>query len=525
MLRRLLNSLQFQLYASLAILFVLLTLTSVFGVVLTKDRIQRQLAAQLTLQQELGLYQIADLIRTYGESAAGTERQMVVNNIQKIAQDFGTTQTVFRSGDKSLGLNPVYDESALKVLGNLDREWASYDQLLKNYLGVAPDSGTVALDGLKQQWNNVITSNRSLRQLFQDLAVKAQENSTSVNSWMGLLSTVFVLVPILITVRAIGSVSRLRKATEKLGAGDMSARANERSLTELSDLGRTFNAMASNVQQRQTELRQLNETLEKRVEERTHELHLATERANEASRLKSEFLANMSHELRTPLNAISGFTSIMLENMSGEIDDDARHMLERVYSNGQHLLTLINQLLDLAKIEAGRIEIVSKPFSPRVLVEQWQSQINVLAQQKQLAFEVSVDSTLPETLDGDATRITQIVFNLMSNAIKFTEKGSVKLTLRRHPTTWQIQVSDTGAGIPPHALDYIFEEFRQVDGSSTREKGGTGLGLAIARNLSRMMNGDIVVTSELGKGSTFTVMLPLREQPQSEAAQPELVTI
>jgi signal transduction histidine kinase len=516
MTRRLFNSLQFQLYTSLAVLVVLLTLTSVFGVVLGKDRIQRQLAAQLTLQQELKLYQMSDLTRSYAETTSQTERQSLVESFRKIALDFATTQSIFRTGDKSLGLSSVQDQGALSVLSDLDQGWETYDKSVEKHLTA---DATISLDAIKQQWQQVIIFNQNLRQVFQDLAVKAQEFSSSANGWMGLLSTVFVFVPILITVRAIRAIWRLRKVTEALGAGDLNARANEKSLTELSDLGRTFNVMATSVQQRQTELRQLNETLEKRVEERTQELRHATNVAREMSRLKSEFLANMSHELRTPLNAISGFTSIMLEGMSGEIDDEARHMLQRVYSNGQHLLTLINQILDLAKIEAGRIEIVSKPFALRPLVEQWQSQINVLAQQKKLAFEVHIDPALPPMLSGDAPRITQIAFNLLSNAIKFTEKGTVTLDVRRQVDTWQIQVSDTGVGIPPHALNYIFEEFRQVDGSSTREKGGTGLGLSIARNLARMMNGDILVTSELGQGSIFTITLPLVELPQAETAQ------
>jgi signal transduction histidine kinase len=249
------------------------------------------------------------------------------------------------------------------------------------------------------------------------------------------------------------------------------------------------------------------------------ELKSANAIARESVRLKSEFLATMSHELRTPLNAIRGFTSIMIEGMGGEIDDEARHMVERINANGDRLLTLINDILDIAKIEAGRMELVDEILTPTQLTEQWQMQMSVLAEQRGLNFEVHVDPRLPETLHGDSTRITQVATNLLSNAFKFTKEGTVTLDVKHAANnTWQIVVSDTGSGIPPHALNYIFEEFRQVDGSSMRAYGGSGLGLAIVRNICRLMEGKIDVTSELGKGSTFTVTLPLVTDVEVEKA-------
>ena len=248
------------------------------------------------------------------------------------------------------------------------------------------------------------------------------------------------------------------------------------------------------------------------------ELVKANNLATESARLKSEFMSTMSHELRTPLNAMLGFCGILLEGMGGEIDADARHMIERVNSNSSRLLTLINEVLDLAKIEAGRMELMSRPFSPRTLSEQWQSQMHVLAEQKGLTFTIEVDSSLPDTIYGDADRITQIVINLLSNAFKFTEKGGVKLDLKRDDLNWIIRVTDSGVGIPPHAINYIFDEFRQVDGSSRRVYGGTGLGLAIVRNLCLMMKGNVKVSSELNKGSVFTITLPCITTQQTEAA-------
>ncbi len=261
------------------------------------------------------------------------------------------------------------------------------------------------------------------------------------------------------------------------------------------------------------QLAAMNRTLEATVEERTRDLVIAKELAETANRTKSEFLANMSHELRTPLNAVTGYTSIILDGMGGEIDEEARYMLRRVYANSDHLLGLINQLLDLSKIEAGRIEISEEAFDPRALAQRWYNQVSVLAEEKLLAFELQVDPLVPQTLYGDTERISQVVLNLLSNAIKFTSKGTVRLVVGCAEQNLQIAVSDTGIGIPPHALDYIFDKFRQADASTARQHGGTGLGLAIARTLSQLMNGTISVQSELGKGSVFTVRLPLQAAP------------
>lgn len=239
------------------------------------------------------------------------------------------------------------------------------------------------------------------------------------------------------------------------------------------------------------------------------QLDRANRLTRETVRLKSEFMSTMSHELRTPLNAIHGFCGIMLEGMGGEIDDDAKHMLQRIDANSTRLLGLINNVLDIAKIEAGRMELVNAPIVLADMVNRWRQQTGVLAEQKRLQFETRIDPTMPPAVIGDHERLSQIVINLLSNAFKFTHEGSITLEVKRADEMWQIIVTDTGIGIPPHALNYIFEEFRQVDGSSTRVYGGSGLGLSIVRNMLQMMNGNVKATSDLGKGSTFTVTLPL----------------
>jgi PAS domain S-box-containing protein len=248
------------------------------------------------------------------------------------------------------------------------------------------------------------------------------------------------------------------------------------------------------------------------------ELAKAREDAEEATRLKSQFLATMSHELRTPLNAIIGYTEIQLAGMSGPMSEEQQSYQRRVLSNSEHLLKLINEILDLAKIEAGRADIVKKPFVLSGWLNEVIQQTEGLARTKGLRFERRLDERLPERIVGDPGRLKQIAINLLSNAIKFTEKGKVSIELRSNgPDGWILAVSDTGVGIPPHMQEVVFEEFRQVDNTSKRSYGGTGLGLAIVRKLVLMMGGSIRLTSAVDEGSTFTIYLPLVEAEKTEA--------
>lgn len=303
-------------------------------------------------------------------------------------------------------------------------------------------------------------------------------------------------------------LNKLKLVSDQMANGNYGQRTSLNSLDEVGQLGNSFNQMAEMIQKRQDELR------------------AATVKAKEATRLKSEFLANISHELRTPLNAIIGFSDMFLVGMLGDLTPGQHHKMERLRENGNRLLTLINNLLDLTRIEARRVEVVNKPFAPRTLLERISAQMSVLAEQKKLSFNIVIGPELPETLLGDEPRIEQIVVNILSNAIKFTEKGAVNVNamVNQAEKTWSIAVSDTGIGIPPHALDLIFEEFRQVDGSTTRAYQGTGLGLAIARNLARIMEGDISVRSELSKGSTFTLTLPLNSDATEFSPKFQTVT-
>lgn len=258
--------------------------------------------------------------------------------------------------------------------------------------------------------------------------------------------------------------------------------------------------------QAEKQIRKQNEALMQANEE----LAIARQEAEAAAQLKSQFLATMSHELRTPLNAIIGYTEIQLAGMTGELNQEQLDYQQRVLINAEHLLTLINDVLDLSKIEAGRMDLARKPFSVRDWLGEVVQQVRGLAEDKQLQIYTIIDETMPDNLIGDSPRLKQIALNLLSNAIKFTDTGNVKIELQRpNDTEWQLIISDSGIGIPPHMQETVFEEFRQVDGSYRRQYRGTGLGLAIVRKLTTMMNGSIRLQSQVNEGSTFTLTFPL----------------
>ncbi|MDQ4061164.1 MAG: PAS-domain containing protein [Pseudomonadota bacterium] len=246
------------------------------------------------------------------------------------------------------------------------------------------------------------------------------------------------------------------------------------------------------------------------TERRVREMALqdAMCRAEEASRAKSEFLANMSHELRTPMNAIIGFTRIVMRRSQDVLPPRQRENLEKILTSANHLLGLINDILDLSKIEAGRMEVRAREFTLERLIDECLRTIEPMVE-RGVALEKDIDGALP-SLFNDDEKLRQILTNLLSNAAKFTARGRIRVSARRSGETVEIAVSDTGIGIAEEARDLVFEEFRQVDSSSTRRHGGTGLGLSISRHLARLIGGDIRLDSAVGVGSTFTVNLPLR---------------
>jgi len=329
----------------------------------------------------------------------------------------------------------------------------------------------------------------------------------------GLAGLLALLVFYLITQMLILSpVRELRRVSEQVAAGDLSVRSKAATGDEFEDLARAFNDMLSHLQSTQDALRGANRSLDIKLDE----LAQANIGLYEANRLKSEFLANVSHELRTPMTSIIGFAELLKEAHEGQ-DGRLSRYAQNILTSVRMLLDIINDLLDVAKIEAGRMEVRLERFDLATVCGDLADFVRPLADKSRLELRLDLAPNLPP-MTSDVGKVKQILYNLLSNAIKFTPEGGL-ITLSARPVgteNVQLAVIDTGPGIPPEYLETIFEKFRQIDQSKTREHSGTGLGLAISRDLATILGGSIKADSTVGVGSTFTVILPVHA-PQSNA--------
>jgi len=237
-------------------------------------------------------------------------------------------------------------------------------------------------------------------------------------------------------------------------------------------------------------------------------------REAELEKMKDAFVAIVSHELRTPLNAIMGYAEMLKEAVYGAINEKQASIAGRIMVNTQRLLAMVGDLLDEAQIKAGKLSLTKQIFKTSSLLEVMHTTMDKITADKGLYLTDEIDPKMPDTILGDSRRLQQVFINLVNNSAKFTEKGGIHTQIfRSGPNHWAIKVKDTGLGIPEEEIPFIFDSFRQVENSTIRKHGGFGLGLAIVKQLVELMNGEITVNSELGKGSTFIIKLPLENNP------------
>ncbi len=323
-----------------------------------------------------------------------------------------------------------------------------------------------------------------------------------------------VLAGALVARQIAKPIGQLASASERVAQGDLSTPVDVKSSNEVGVLAHSFNQMIVSLKKSRDELQQWGEELERRVHERTAELEQRSQELadtnvslEEMSRHKSQFLANMSHELRTPLNSIIGYTKLMLDGLEGDINEEQQKDLHTVYTNSKYLLELINGLLDLSKIEAGKVVLSYQTFSISELLAGVIPSMEQLAREKGLTLTYSVAPDI-DHLYADKAKTKQVLINILGNAVKFTNEGSIKLDVAESDGDFIFSVTDTGIGIKEKDLEAIFDSFRQVGPAQIAGYEGTGLGLAISKQFVEMQGGRIWADSELGKGSTFTLTLP-----------------
>ena len=351
-------------------------------------------------------------------------------------------------------------------------------------------------------------------ELEQSEALQAGDRLGHINRIVGfLIALVAGAAGIGVAIWITRPIEALTHTASLIAQGDYGQRVPVRRNNEIGQLAETFNQMTDQLQATFTNLEENIQQLENTQKENVRLIR----ELRDSLVFKDQFLATMSHELRTPLNAIIGYTGIAM--IQGGLPEKADHMLGRVKINSNRLLNLINDILDISRINAGGVELVRRPVNMRGMVNGWFEDLQRQQEgmgKNHIRFLVDFDENLPEAITGDEERISQIAINLLTNAFKFTDEGTIALAVKRGTMTWSMSIRDTGQGIPETWQHLIFDEFRQVDGTSKRKHGGTGLGLSIVKKLCLLMGGTVTVNSKLNEGSTFTVTLPLEVAAEIE---------
>ncbi len=434
--------------------------------------------------------------------------------------------------------NAIHNKDALKTLNEILRTGIEPKKLFEDK--IAGKRYVVSFYPILNQ-KDCYHCHGSLRKVLGGMIVKAgarrvystvaaQRNRTLILTLFGIF-IVITMVYLVVNRFIRRPVENLAEKAQRFAEGDMTVSVGVKTEDEIGVLGNTFNYMVGRVSSYSKRLEEEIERKTALLEERTRLLGLlegANRELRELDKLKSTFLANMSHELRTPMNAIIGYTELLIDRVDGPVNEEQEKSLKKVATNARHLLQLINDVLDISKIEAGKVELEIKELDLKWLIDSVIPTFEPLIKQKGLTLTISIDEGLP-LIYGDEERIKQILINLLSNAVKFTHKGEITISARisergiepgEQPIFVEVCVEDTGIGIKEEDISRIFDKFVQVDLTTIRQYEGTGLGLSITRGLVSLHKGMIWVTSKYGEGSKFCFILPLKKEMLEKPAEP-----
>ncbi|MHB1135535.1 MAG: sensor histidine kinase [Coriobacteriia bacterium] len=383
---------------------------------------------------------------------------------------------------------------------------------------------------------SMVTDSVRLGEYASFAAMDAQRRTTTLVLAIALGSiAVMAAIGISTSRTVVRPIERLRANVREVGAGNLNVRSNVSGDDEVGELASAFDMMVGDLQHSYTqleseiverryaeaELSEYRDHLEQLVDERTEELLQLNEDLVAATRAKDDFLASMSHELRTPLNSIIGFSEIMLRGLAGDISDEQQRQLTMVRDSGQQLLLLVDDVLDLARINAGHVTVSAAEMSIPETIERLAEMMRPLTDTKGLQLTLSFHEGAPTTIVSDRGKVDQIMLNLLANAVTYTDHGSITMTVRPDGERFvAIDVRDTGIGIPAASLDIIFEQFHRAHLELAATHPGTGLGLSISRRLAEALGGQLDAQSTVGEGSVFTLALPIAGPPAFSGSQP-----
>lgn len=423
----------------------------------------------------------------------------------------------------SYSLAPVLDLYDYKQVERIITSSLTYENIA--YITVFDRGGILIVSATEQNVSsedldiekyNITSNDRvfgSIEVGFSRKYIDEQIQTTTVALISGLAGFLILVGLALFTFinrSVINPLGVFTRTVKEMDSENLSLRVNIHSEDELGTLAGSFNRMAGDLEKSHRALKKAHSELELKVEERTKELVEINKQLIGASKHKSQFLANMSHELRTPLNSIIGYTKLMLDGLEGDINEEQQKDLQTVYTNSKHLLELINGLLDLSRIEAGKTVLSYGTFTISDLLSEVIPAIEQLAREKGLTLTYSVAANIGHPY-ADQAKTKQVLMNILGNAVKFTNEGIVKLNVVETDKDFAFSVTDTGIGIKEEDLGVIFDSFKQVGPAQIAGYEGTGLGLAISKQFIEMQDGRIWAESELGKGSTFTFTLPKKK--------------
>src|SRR5450631_294704 len=467
-----------------------------------------------TAKQSQLLDEAHELVSLAQQSEQALARQMHYTNLALLSQDEVAIAKILRENNR-------FNDRLAKVETAGTADPALVEQIRSSQdeaMAVVADMANAIRDGKlgavtgallqrQERLDDEITARvGQLVEVQQSRMTRLRDNVTAANRRSLILTTTFAVIAVglallggfVISWSLILPVREAQGFLDQVAKGNFGGRISVPNRDEFGVLAERMNHMSQELNRFDTEQRHA-----------AAEMGRLNEQLSHTSKAKSEFLANMSHELRTPMNAIIGFTEMLLDGLYGDVPTDLKEPLTDIQVNGRHLLRLINDVLDLSKIEAGRMQLNLGDYSVGEVIDIAQVSLRSLAAEKGLDFVVSVPDNLPVAF-GDSGRITQCLINLAGNAIKFTNEGRVEIGVQLDGNELLYRVSDTGIGIPESELENVFAEFRQVDSTVTREFGGTGLGLTITKKFVEMHGGRIWIDSEFGKGCTFFFAIPLR---------------